>query len=88
MKKSVRRWVYLINVVRALPFTDLHYQVALINDRELKLRNLDVNLEVTDNETNELLVIFSEDGQPIYLSDWMKEPVEWDCYDFPMYEEI
>lgn len=84
--KSVRRWVYLINAIRALPFTDLHHQVVLINGTELKLRYLDDNLEVTDNCTNEVFAIFSEDGQPTYLNDWMKAPVEWYEYDYPMYE--
>ena len=85
--KSVRRWIYLINVVRALPFADLRRMIVLINNRELKLHYTpNGNLKVINNETGKLFAVFSEDGQPDYLDDWMKEPVEWDCYDFPMYE--
>lgn len=84
--KSIARWTYIINTIRAIPETDLTETALLINDRRLKMRDNDTDLIVYDPITNEDIVTFDESGYPIVLSDWAKAPVIWDQYDYPMYE--
>lgn len=85
--KSIARWTYIINIIRAIPETDPTKTPLLINDRRLQMRYNDrYDLIVYDPTTNEDLVTFDEGGCPITLSDWAKAPVIWDQYDYPMYE--
>ena len=86
MKNSVRRWVYIINVLRAIPYTDYDELTMEVEVTPLAFHTNDNSLDVFDALTDEKLITFNEDGLPIYLSDWAQAPVQWDRYDYPMYE--
>lgn len=85
--KSIARWTYIINTLRAIPETDPTKTTLLIDDRRLQMRYNDhYDLVVYDPITNEDLVTFDECGHPITISDWANAPVNWTRYDYPMYE--
>lgn len=87
MKNSVRRWVYIINVLRAIPYTDYNELTMEVEVNRLTFHTNDDNsLDVIDALTGEIYITFDEDGSPIYLSDWAHAPVQWGQYDYPMYE--
>lgn len=84
--KSIARWIYIINTVRAIPETDLTKTALLIDNRRLQMEFFDTDLIVYDPITNEAVVCFNEDGHPFCISDWADTPVNWDQFDYPMYE--
>jgi hypothetical protein len=87
MKNSVKRWIYIINVLRAIPYTDYDDLTMEVEVTRLTFHSNDDNsLDVIDAFTGEIHVTFDEDGSPIYLSDWAQGPVQWSPYDYPMYE--
>lgn len=86
MKNSVKRWVYIINVLRAIPYTDYDDLTMEVEITRLTFHtNNDNSLDVIDALTGEVHITFDEDGSPIYLSDWAQAPVQWEQYDYPMY---
>lgn len=87
MKHSVRRWVYILNVILAIPYVDYNDLTMEVETNRLRFSlNDDGTLDVLDDSTAEVLITFSEDCSPTYLSDWAKESVQWELYDYPMYE--
>lgn len=86
--KSIKRWVYIINVLRAIPYTDYDKLTMEIEVDRLTFETTDdEKLKVFNAKTDELEIIFSEDGFPEYLSEWADEPMQWEAYDYPMYEK-
>ena len=89
---AVRRWVYILNVLRAIPEIDTNDEHVEVNGVRLHIMH-DFNDDndfctyLTDTNTGELYIQYSEDGHPLYLNDWAKEPVQWDEFDYPMYEK-
>ena len=83
----IRRWVFILNIIRTTPYDDLN--------RTIVIEDNDIICKVGDDETlnvfdqhGKLLITFSEDGQPVYLDDWAKEPMNFGPYEYPMYEMI
>ena len=85
MKQSVKRWVYVINVLRAIPYDNLKNKHLEIEGLKLNVRRYSDGRAVVAHD-KDVLIVFGEDGYPDYLSDWAKAPVQWEPYDFPMYE--
>lgn len=86
MKNSVRRWVFILNTLRALPYVDMDGECLEVENKKLLVSYNDTDVNIIDTETGEILITYSEDGSPDYLTDWAKESVQWDAYDYPMYE--
>lgn len=87
MKHSVRRWVYILNVIRAIPYVNYNDLTMEVETNRLRFcPNDDGTLDVLNDSTDEVLIMFSEDGSPTYLSDWAQASVQWEQYDYPMYE--
>lgn len=86
--RSVRRWVFIINTIRTLSYVNIDDMNLEVDWRRLRLHcnPTDNSLDIIDHDTGEVLMIFSEDGQPDYLTEWANSPMEWDRYDFPMCE--
>ena len=85
--KSIRRWVYIINTIRALPYNNFDDETMEIEVNRLTFESTDDGkLKVFNAETKELEIIFTEDGHPEYLSEWANEPMNWEPYDYKMYE--
>lgn len=87
MKKSVKRWVFILNTLRALSYVDMDGEYLEVENNKLLIARNGRNVDVIDTETGEVLIIYSKDGSPEYLTDWAKEPVQWNAYDYPMYED-
>ena len=87
MKNSVRRWVFILNTLRALPYVDMDGEHLEVENKKLLVSYNDTDVNIIDTETGEILITYSEDGSPEYLTDWAEESVQWDAYDYPMYEE-
>lgn len=82
------RWKVILHAIRI--FNDHLYEGMIIDfdDKTLYLAQVHTDeLFVLDAETGEILVIYTEDGTPTDVSDWMAD--EMRCLvgpDYPMYD--
>ena len=84
------RWKKMLVAIRMLcPYVDFEPIEIEFDDKKLGFRNHQDRLYVVENKGThcEDIIIFSEDGQPDYLSDWAKEPATIEPYDMVLYEK-
>lgn len=86
--RVVRRWVFTINTLRTLAYIDINNLNLEVDWRHLLVCSNGNCVDVLDAKTGEVLMTFSEDGEPTYLSLWAAEPMQWNEDDHPMYEHF
>lgn len=89
--RPLPRWKKLLVVIRTItPYVNFNTVRIEFDGKKLGFRDYkDGSLAIVDEgETGEVMIIFSEDGQPDYLNDWAKEPATVEPYDIALYEEV
>ena len=92
----VSRWKLLLKMVRIItPSIDITKSEGIYFDgktiffeeREFHNGNA-VNELLVKDENGEILIVYSEDGQPEFISDWAHSSIDIEPYDFPLYEIV
>ena len=92
----VSRWKLLLKMVRIItPSIDITKsegfyfdgKTIFFEEREFHNGNA-VNELLVKDENGEILIVYSEDGQPEFISDWAKSSIDIEPYDFPLYEIV
>lgn len=89
--RPLPRWKKLLVIIRAIiPYTNLNPIKIEFDCKKIGFRYYqDGSLSVIEEEeTGEVMITFSEDGTPEYLTDWAKEPAMVEPYDIALYEEV